>query len=143
MAAAVLFALRLGTGALDALRPSPSRDLIHWAGAENAPTNRPILYYFSAKWCRPCKRLQREVFVDPKVAAVVNETFVCVRVDDDDDGPRARSLRETYRVEGVPTLIIARPGAEPSRQDGYRGKRATIAFLTRPALASGPSSKRH
>jgi thiol:disulfide interchange protein len=141
LAAALLLALRIGTGVAEALHPTPAVDLVHWTDASaSLPAGKPILYDFSATWCHPCKKMQREVFADPKSAAFINETFATVRVEDTVDGPEARSLREKYRVDSLPTLMVIKPVGGPERLEGYSGKRSTLSFL-RKAIAGKPGGE--
>lgn len=144
VAAALLLAIRIGTGMVDMLHPSPTRDLVRWTSAEvptGAVPGQPVLYYFSAEWCRPCRRLQQEVFADPDAAKVLNEKFLCVRVDAEDDTEKAQTLRQKYQIDGLPTLIVSRAGGDPLRLPGYRGRRSTMAFLTKAAVATSTSPK--
>ena len=132
-AAALLLAVRIATGVYDATYPSAPKDLVHWTSAGAAPgpgsTAKPLLFSFSATWCRPCKRMEQEVFADPQMATLINKEFVCIRVDDSDERAEARVLRQKYKIDGVPTLVITMPGDEPTRLEGYPGRRATMDFL--------------
>src|SRR5215470_8698960 len=62
-------------------------DLVRWvdvdrAAALAAATHKPILYEFSADWCRPCRQLEDEVFRDQRLAAMINQRFIPVRLVD-------------------------------------------------------------
>jgi thiol:disulfide interchange protein len=130
--AVVLGLIRIGAGLVDHWRPSPRMSLVRWSTpAEPAPPDRPVLYDFSALWCQPCQKMEREVFADAEVAAFINDSFARVRVSDEDGGAEARALRAKYHVEALPTLIVARPAGigEPPRMEGYRNKRKTLTFL--------------
>ena len=115
-------------------------DAVQWrtleAGlAEARTTNRPILYDFTAEWCPPCRSLQHQVFADPRAAAEIEIRFVPVRVLDRqrEEGRNARwvdSLQARYRVDSVPTLIVAGvDGRESSRLVGFMGRDATLGQL--------------
>ncbi len=46
--------------------------------------DRPILLDIGASWCHWCHVIDRESYEDPKLAAVINEHFVAVKVDRDE-----------------------------------------------------------
>lgn len=131
---------RVALALYDARHPAPRGGLVTWTALERAKevaasTNRPILYDFSAGWCEPCKQMERDLFADGAAAAFISASFVAVRVDDDDQGISALALRREHAVAALPTLLVTRSqDKKPVRSEGYRGKRATLAFL-RSALA--------
>jgi len=122
----------------------PPRKIVKWRGADGAAVaaaaeHKPIFYDFSAGWCEPCKQMDREVFANAEVAGFINNNFVPVRVTDEDTGPVAHRLRSEYRVESLPTLLVAHaPKGELSRIEGFHDKRLTLAFL-KIALVQGRS----
>ena len=65
---------------------------------------RPMVYFFTATWCSPCRIMKREVWADAEVEAMVNEGFVAVLVDVDD--PQYAPVLERYNVRGPPWTII-------------------------------------
>lgn len=69
-----------------------------------------------ADWCGWCKKLDREVFSDAKVAVSIADV-VSVRIDADREG---EELVNRYRVEGLPVLLFLDGRGElVERIDGY------------------------
>jgi thiol:disulfide interchange protein len=127
---------RIGVGIHEANRP-PTPTLVRWvdvdgAAARGAAEEKPMLYDFSASWCQPCKRMEREVFADAQAAQFINRTFIPVRITDDDERSGARVLRSSHDVQGIPLLVVVR-GDKKQRQEGYRNKALTVRFLERAA----------
>jgi thiol:disulfide interchange protein len=117
-------------------------DLVHWtdidqAMAASTRSHRPILYEFSAEWCGPCHLLEREVFMDPDLAAKINNRYIAVKVVDRqrEDGRNADSVQrliDRYSVNAFPTIVIAaRDGSVRDRTVGYPGRDQFAAFLDR------------
>jgi thiol:disulfide interchange protein len=123
----------------------PARKLVKWRAAEGAARaaaaeHKPILYDFSASWCEPCQRMDREVFASSDAAGLINSNFVPVRVTDDDRAEAAEAVREQYGVASLPTLLVVHdPKGEPRRLEGFPGKDRTVAFL-KQALAPEPTA---
>ena len=144
LAAALLIA-RVGAGVYEARHAAPLGGLVKWRapdGAEAAAANgKPILYDFSATWCEPCKRMDREVFANQESAVLINASFVAVHVDDDDQAMAAAALRSRHHVEALPTLVVVRPGGgEPRRLQGYPGKQRVLSFLKRATEPEQPKA---
>ena len=55
-------------------------------------------------WCRPCKKMDKEVFTRPQVANYFNQKFINVKYDmENGEGPR---LKARYGVEAFPTYLF-------------------------------------
>ena len=64
-------------------------------------SGKPILLDFTAKWCAPCKAMERDFWTKPEVVELSKE-FVCVKIDYD----KNFDLRRKYSVRGIPFVIF-------------------------------------
>ena len=101
------------------------------AAAEAARTGKPMLLSFTGAWCVPCVQMDRHTWPDARVRAALEERFIPVRVDLDDDPETAAA----YRVVGIPALLIEQGDELSGRVDGYRTPGQVLAFLNRHAPA--------
>ena len=87
-------------------------------------TAGPVLVDFWAEWCGPCRRLA------PTIEAVAEEYAAKARVVklNVDAGP---VTAKRYGIQGIPTLILFRDGAEKERIVGTAGKEAISAMIDR------------
>src|SRR5438094_5631713 len=54
-------------------------------------TGKPVLYDFSATWCKPCQAMEKTFWPRPEVVEATKR-FICVKVDFDRD----KALAEKY-----------------------------------------------
>ena len=114
-------------------------DLVRWVPVEQAEgiaasRHKPILYDFSAEWCGPCHAMEDEVFRDQRLAAMINDRFVPVRLVDTkrergSNSSDVQRLQSQYGVQGCPTIVVARAGAAPRKVFGYAGRVELERFL--------------
>jgi thiol:disulfide interchange protein len=114
-------------------------DLVRWVPARNAESlaaamHKPIFYEFSADWCMPCHMLEDDVFHDQRLARMINDRFVPVRLIDTrrergSNPPDVARLQQRFRVNGFPTVVVVRAGAEPQKIFGYPGRAQFERFL--------------
>ena len=139
----VLAALLLARGATawwEKAHPPEVYDRVQWlppaeAAQASSLHRRPILYDFTADWCPPCKRLEREVFARREEAAQIGGMFVPARVLDRqrEDGRNPAvvdTLQQRYEITGFPTLLaVTADGKEVGRLSGFHGRVATMDSL--------------
>lgn len=70
-------------------------------------TDKPMILFFTATWCVPCRVMKRTVWADEKVAFQVNTRFIPLILDADD--PETAELFRRYQVGATPTTIITDP----------------------------------
>ncbi|HEX9100569.1 MAG TPA: thioredoxin fold domain-containing protein [Polyangia bacterium] len=119
-------ALLLGVAApLFADVSAPAPGAIRWrtdvgaAEREAAKGKRPLLLFFSAKWCTPCQEMLARSFADPAVAELVARRFVPLVVDLTDDDAPARAVADRFGVRAMPTLLVVRGSDERLRQESF------------------------
>lgn len=67
---------------------------------------KPVLLYFTATWCAPCKVLEHGIFEDTDVIEE-SRRFVCIKADmTDDSDPVVERLREELGVNGPPVVFL-------------------------------------
>jgi len=63
---------------------------------------KKIFLHFYADWCSYCNKMAAETFQDAAVIAFLNENFISIRVNSDNDQPTAMK----YGVRGLPHTVI-------------------------------------
>ncbi len=117
------------------LRPAAPGSELPWTPytptvlAQARERGDPVVLYFSADWCLPCKELSATTFRDQRVQAALAKVSL-VKVDLTDETPEERGVRERFRVVGVPTVIFLGPqGEERGRLLGYVNAQDFLAAL--------------
>ena len=77
------------------------------AQEQSLQTDKPMILFFTATWCVPCRIMKRTVWADEQVAREVNERFIPMMVYADD--PDMAEMFSRYRVGATPTTIITDP----------------------------------
>jgi thiol:disulfide interchange protein len=79
----------------------------------------PVVLYFEADWCEPCKEMHTRTFREPSVveAAAGMELF---RFDMTSSDGYVDIMKNSFRVIGAPTVIVFAPGGkEVARRFGF------------------------
>ncbi|WP_404309843.1 thioredoxin family protein [Neorhodopirellula lusitana] len=74
------------------------------AKQQAAKADKPILLYFTANWCVPCRVMKRQVWADSQVKELVNAEFVPVAIDVSD--PENAEVMAAYAIQGPPVTIV-------------------------------------
>jgi thioredoxin-related protein len=100
-------------------------------------------------WCSFCKKMDAQVFVDPKVGDYFNDKFISVKVQFDQtkqDGPEVKSwyedakvLAKQYMIDGYPTFLFFSPQGTPVHRGS--GFQTSAQFLELGMLATKPGAK--
>ncbi|BDD07902.1 hypothetical protein FUAX_03340 [Fulvitalea axinellae] len=72
--------------------------------------NKSLLIYFTAKWCGPCRHMDKYIFTDPEVAGLADKFYVPVKFDVDE----RKSMEYYVQYTGtdrvsVPIFVVASP----------------------------------
>jgi thiol-disulfide isomerase/thioredoxin len=74
------------------------------AVAQAKETGRPLLLDFTAVWCEPCKAMDAEFWVLPKVIQAV-KPFIAVKIDIDSE----IGLANKYKANSIPLVVFTDP----------------------------------
>ena len=115
---------------------APGND-IAWAAdydtaqRQAAETGKPMILFFTAEWCTPCRIMKRQVWADEEVEATVSAGFVAVMSDvEDPDGDVATF--ERYPVGAWPTTYVTdAQGNVLAHAAGGLGKAEFLELLDR------------
>ncbi|MCX6139371.1 MAG: DUF255 domain-containing protein [Candidatus Kapabacteria bacterium] len=102
-------------------------------------TGKPIFLDAYTDWCGWCKKMDKETFSDPRVAEVMNASFVCVKMEMETGEGIDVSMK--YRISGFPLFMVFSPDGIPTyRSSGYQPAEPWLATL---ADMKDPAKKLH
>ena len=82
----------------------------------------PVLVDFFATWCGPCKTMS-PILKD--FASQMGDRVRVIKIDVD----KAPTTAETYKIQGVPTLILFKKGEILWRQSGVIQKNQLVKII--------------
>jgi thiol:disulfide interchange protein DsbD len=100
---------------------------------EAKTSGRNMLVDFGAEWCKPCKKIETDVFSDPAVYAELSDRYVPLKIDVTHDNADARAAKARWAQNDIlPTVILTGPDCKertrftsiPSANEFLRGARA-------------------
>jgi len=96
----------------------PFLELAFEPALERAGREQKILLVdFSAGWCEPCHKMERDTWARPEVGAWLGENAIAIQVDYDEE----TALAERFAITSLPTVLAFRDGTEFERLVGYHG----------------------
>jgi len=123
---ALILSLIAGTCSILAELPAGWGTNFNAALAEAKTQQRPVLAYFTASWCGPCKMMARTTLTNEAVIQALNG-FSHVAVDIDEQ----RELAEQHGIRAVPTFkILTAAGDQVSSTTGYQDAERFLLWLT-------------
>lgn len=96
-----------------------------------ATTKRPVLLFFDATWCAPCKIIS-ELFQTQELIDAVGDSFVRISIDVTDASDAANEIQARFAATALPTLLaLDHKGVETARYTKMEATEAgLIEFLT-------------
>lgn len=67
--------------------------------------NKFVLIDLYTDWCGWCKKLDRDTYTDASVVDLLNNQFVCVKLDAEDGG-EGESFARQHKVRGFPCIMV-------------------------------------
>lgn len=114
--------------------PGESRWLTNYekASDEAQRLGVPLVVHFSASWCQPCQKMEREVLNRSQLKQLFGREIVAVKVD----GPQNHELLERFSVVAYPSdVLISTDGTVIARRQGFQSADAYHTLLKRLAAS--------
>lgn len=91
--------------------------------------NKILILDFTAKWCLPCRFMEKEVFNNQEVSSFLEKNAIVYKVDVEDfDGI---VIKELYQISLLPTNIILDPnGNELTRKESSFGPQEYMKWIS-------------
>jgi thiol-disulfide isomerase/thioredoxin len=97
--------------------------------------NKKLLLYFTAKWCGPCRYMEKNVFDNDSVTTAFGTEFLALKIDA--DAWTSKPLLEEFYASALPTFVIlTSEGVVERRTEGRMSVAQFSAFLSPPPGAT-------
>lgn len=121
----MLIALVLCVLGLSAPAGDPFTELDYDAALAQAKKDKKLLLVdFTASWCPPCKKMEKETWAAAEVKTWLTAHALAVQIDVDEE----KELAQRFKIEAMPTVIVLREGVEFDRFVGYRDSKKFLAW---------------
>jgi thioredoxin-related protein len=94
------------------------------AQAKAKSLNKPLFLHGFASWCHLCDFMRDSVYTNPKVAEYYNKTFVCVKLDMENEG---KEVNRKLLISKFPCLVYFDPNGNPMHR--ATGKKSVDEFI--------------
>jgi len=104
---------------------------VSWVGYDEGMAlgkkdGKKILLHFYADWCGYCKKMNKEIFSQSDAADFINQNFIPIRVNSDNE----QQLAAAYRVSGLPTTwFLDKNGEGILNIPGYLPKEMFVSYM--------------
>jgi len=114
----------------------PFSDLSYEAALALARKEHKLLLVdFTASWCEPCKKMEKDTWGAADVRTWLSANALAVQIDVDEQ----EELAKRFRIEAMPTVIAVRAGEEFERFTGYRDAPRFLAWANDVLAGKRPS----
>lgn len=95
---------------------------------EARKAEKPLLVHFYADWCGPCKKMDRDVLLNPQVTKMIESGFVAVKINID----KNRDLASKFGINMLPADAVVSPdGKIVSQTEGAQSLSAYVGQMAR------------
>lgn len=103
----------------------PFADLDYADAQARAVEQQKLLFVdFTASWCQPCKKMERDTWSNAEVVAWLRDHAVTIQVDVDEQ----KELARQFEVGAMPTVVVVRGDSEFDRVIGYKDAGEFLAW---------------
>jgi thioredoxin-related protein len=95
--------------------------------------NKNILIDFYTDWCGPYKWMDKNVFTDDSLAAIIDKNYIFVKADGDD---KDLDINKKFKIRSFPTFLFLSNDGEILYK--FLGKRTKEEFVSESKKALNP-----